>query len=81
MQTMQFFYDMLASPAKPVNAYLQRENSYWQLIRAKSSPFFSASFQMGALLGNATTAIFDGLVDPIEELFGRLERNELIKNG
>lgn len=35
------------------------ENSYWQLIRAKSSPFFSASFQMGALLGNATTAIVE----------------------
>ncbi len=31
------------------------ENSYWEMVRAKSSPFYSSLFQIGAIMGNVST--------------------------
>lgn len=37
-----------------VNLKIEDEGSYWKIARAKSSPFFSTAFELGALAGGAT---------------------------
>lgn len=36
---------------------LQGEEEYWRVVEAKTPPLFAAAFQMGALLGGASTAV------------------------
>ena len=42
---------------------LQGEENYWRVVRAKSTPFYGAALQVGALLGNASPEIARGLYD------------------
>lgn len=42
---------------------LSGEENYWQVVRAKSSPFFGTSLYIGALLGQAPVEIAEGLRD------------------
>ncbi|MBL8099464.1 MAG: polyprenyl synthetase family protein [Anaerolineales bacterium] len=37
-----------------VNSIVKDEDDYWKITKAKSSPFFGASFQLGALIGGAS---------------------------
>lgn len=37
-----------------VNTAISDENVYWKIARAKSSPFFSSAFELGALAGGAS---------------------------
>lgn len=37
-----------------VNSIIADEDSYWRVAKAKSSPFFGASLQIGALMGGAS---------------------------
>lgn len=36
-----------------VNTAIEDEETYWKIVRAKSSPFFSTAFEIGALVGGA----------------------------
>lgn len=40
---------------------IQDEIAYWQVVRAKSSPFFETAFAIGAVLGRATPEIVTAL--------------------
>lgn len=40
-----------------VNSIVADEESYWKIARAKSSPFFGASLQLGALMGGASVEL------------------------
>ena len=42
---------------------LTGEENYWKVIRAKSTPFYGAAFQVGALLGGASSEVAEGLRD------------------
>jgi geranylgeranyl pyrophosphate synthase len=42
---------------------LGSEEDYWKVVRTKSSPFFGASLYVGALLGQASTEVAEGLYD------------------
>ncbi len=37
-----------------VNSMVKDEDDYWKIAQAKSSPFFGAAFQLGALMGGAS---------------------------
>jgi geranylgeranyl pyrophosphate synthase len=37
------------------------EENYWQVVRAKSTPFYGAALQVGALLGNAPMEVAAGV--------------------
>ena len=37
------------------------EENYWRVVRAKSTPFYSAALQVGALLGGASAQVAEGL--------------------
>lgn len=37
-----------------VNSIVKDEEDYWKIAKAKSSPFFGTSFQLGALMGGAS---------------------------
>ncbi len=39
------------------------EEEYWAVVRAKSTPFYGAALQLGALLGGAAPEVADGLYD------------------
>jgi geranylgeranyl pyrophosphate synthase len=47
------------------------EDAYWRLVRAKSSPFFGAALQAGALLGGASLELAESL-DGLGQLYGEL---------
>ncbi|MBL8062340.1 MAG: polyprenyl synthetase family protein, partial [Anaerolineales bacterium] len=47
-----------------VNTVIEDEETYWKIARAKSSPFFSTAFEVGALAGGASV----GLAAQIKEL-------------
>lgn len=40
-----------------VNLKIEDEEMYWKVARAKSSPFFSAAFELGALAGGASVEL------------------------
>lgn len=40
-----------------VNSIVADEDSYWRVTKAKSSPFFGAALQLGALLGRASVEV------------------------
>lgn len=40
-----------------VNSIVQDEDDYWKIAKAKSSPFFSTSLQLGALFGGANESL------------------------
>ena len=40
-----------------VNSIVEDEDSYWKIAKAKSSPFFGASLQLGALMGGASVKL------------------------
>ncbi len=40
-----------------VNSIVADEDSYWKVAKAKSSPFFGVSFQIGALMGGASVEL------------------------
>ena len=42
---------------------LEGEENYWRVVRAKSTPFYGAALQIGALLGGASPAVATGLRD------------------
>lgn len=42
---------------------LSGEESYWQVVRTKSAPFFGTSLYLGALLGQASPKVAEGLRD------------------
>ena len=42
---------------------LEGEESYWKVVRAKSTPFYAAPLHVGALLGNASAEVAAGLRD------------------
>ncbi|MGC8780822.1 MAG: polyprenyl synthetase family protein [Anaerolineae bacterium] len=42
---------------------LQGEANYWRVVRAKSTPFYAAAVQVGALLGGADAAVAQGIHD------------------
>lgn len=42
---------------------LQGEANYWRVVRAKSTPFYAAAVQVGALLGGADAATAQGIHD------------------
>jgi geranylgeranyl pyrophosphate synthase len=48
---------------------LTGEENYWQLVRAKSTPFYGAGLEMGALLGGAPAAVARELYN-VGVLFG-----------
>jgi len=50
---------------------LEGEANYWKVVRAKTTPLYSAALHIGALLGNATAAVATGLRD-FGVLFGEL---------
>jgi geranylgeranyl pyrophosphate synthase len=50
---------------------LEGEANYWKVVRAKTTPLYSAALHIGALLGNATGAVATGLRD-FGVLFGEL---------
>jgi geranylgeranyl pyrophosphate synthase len=39
------------------------EANYWKVVRAKSTPFYGAAYEIGALLGNAHPEIVQGLYE------------------
>ena len=49
----------------------QDEETYWQIVKTKSSPFFSAAFQLGGLLGGFSTVVSDHLKE-FGEIYGEL---------
>jgi geranylgeranyl pyrophosphate synthase len=42
---------------------LRGEENYWKVIRAKSTPFYGAAFEVGALLAGSSTSVARGLRD------------------
>ena len=42
---------------------LRGEENYWKVVRAKSTPFYGAALQVGALLGNASPEVASRLYD------------------
>ncbi|RJP50878.1 MAG: hypothetical protein C4583_09905 [Anaerolineaceae bacterium] len=40
-----------------VNTVIEDEETYWKIARAKSSPFFSTAFEIGALAGGASLEV------------------------
>ncbi|MCX6033244.1 MAG: polyprenyl synthetase family protein [Chloroflexi bacterium] len=42
---------------------LRGEESYWRVVRAKSTPFYAAALQIGALLAGADPAVAQGVYD------------------
>jgi len=42
---------------------LRGEENYWKVVRAKSTPFYGAAFEVGALLGGASPDVAGGLRD------------------
>ncbi len=42
---------------------LEGEENYWQLVKAKSTPFYASAFEVGALLGGASPQQAEGLRD------------------
>ncbi|MBU0496147.1 MAG: polyprenyl synthetase family protein [Chloroflexi bacterium] len=42
---------------------LSGEENYWRVVRAKSTPFYGAALHVGALLGNASPDVAEGLYD------------------
>jgi len=42
---------------------LKGEENYWKVVRAKSTPFYSAALHIGALLGEASDPVAEGLRD------------------
>jgi geranylgeranyl pyrophosphate synthase len=47
------------------------EDAYWQIVQAKSSPFFGAAFQVGALAGGASLEMSQQL-DLLGRLYGEM---------
>jgi len=47
------------------------ENSYWQVVKNKSAPFYGCAFHLGALFGEATEAAASGL-KRLGELYGEM---------
>lgn len=47
------------------------ENSYWQVVKNKSAPFYSCAFHLGALFGEATQTAASGL-KRLGELYGEM---------
>ena len=47
------------------------ENSYWQVVKNKSAPFYGCAFHLGALFGEATQAAASG-VKRLGELYGEM---------
>ena len=47
------------------------ENSYWQVVKKKSAPFYACAFHLGALFGEATDAVAIGL-KRLGELYGEM---------
>ena len=43
--------------------HLEGEANYWKVVRAKSTPFYGAALHVGALLGNATPEVAEGMRD------------------
>ncbi|HRQ21998.1 MAG TPA: polyprenyl synthetase family protein, partial [Anaerolineales bacterium] len=54
-----------------VTSIVQDEDSYWRIARAKSSPFFGASFQVGALMGGASVEIANQIRE-VGRLYGEM---------
>lgn len=48
---------------------IEDEDAYWRIAHAKGSPFFGASFELGALLGGAPAEIADR-IKKLGELYG-----------
>ena len=42
---------------------LTGEENYWKVVRAKSTPFYGAAFHIGALLGQASVEVAEGVRD------------------
>jgi geranylgeranyl pyrophosphate synthase len=42
---------------------LRGEQNYWLVVKNKSTPFYGAAFQVGGLLGGASTEVAQGLYD------------------
>ena len=51
------------------------EDGYWQVVRAKSSPFFRAAFQLGGIAGNAGETTLEAL-QQIGDLYGEMVQIE-----
>ena len=47
------------------------EKSYWQVVKNKSAPFYGCAFHLGALFGEATQTVADGL-KRLGELYGEM---------
>lgn len=47
------------------------ENSYWQVVKNKSAPFYGCAFHLGALFGEATQSATSGL-KRLGELYGEM---------
>jgi geranylgeranyl pyrophosphate synthase len=47
------------------------EDAYWQIVRTKSSPFFGAAFQVGALAGGASLEVSEQL-NTLGRLYGEM---------
>ena len=47
------------------------ENSYWQIVKNKSAPFYGCAFHLGALFGGATDFTSNGLKQ-LGELYGEM---------
>jgi len=52
---------------------LRGEDNYWKVVRAKSTPLYSAALHIGALLGNASAEVAVGLRD-FGVLFGEISQ-------
>ena len=54
-----------------VNSIVADEDIYWKIARAKSSPFFGAAFQIGAVMGGASAEV-SSQVRELGRLYGEM---------
>jgi geranylgeranyl pyrophosphate synthase len=55
--TNEMFFATTIGQYWDVNSIVKDEDDYWKIAKAKSSPFFSTSLQLGALFGGASQQI------------------------
>lgn len=48
------------------------EETYWQLVRLKSAPFFGAALQIGAILGSGTNQYMAEQIKQVGQLYGEM---------
>jgi geranylgeranyl pyrophosphate synthase len=75
LPAMQSLNEMFSATARgqyhDIKSIVHDENSYWKITRAKSSPFFGAAFQIGALAGGVSRQTA-GQIKKLGMLYGEM---------